>query len=80
MERIPVTPAWACARLVRRAPDSHKGTYGKVLAVCGCERYRGVKTFSLIYCFNAPQMSNFICYFCSINIQKISNFVQKCEQ
>ena len=25
-------------------------------------------------------VGRFICYFCSINIQKISNFVQKCEQ
>ena len=44
------------------------------------KRYRGVKTFSLIYCFNVQQRSVFICYFCSINIQIISNFVQKCEQ
>lgn len=48
MERIPVTPAWACARLVRRAPDSHKGTYGKVLAVCGCERYRGAAALAVL--------------------------------
>ena len=29
-ERIPV-----------RDPESHKGTYGSVLAICGCEEYRG---------------------------------------
>ena len=27
--------------LPRRLPESHKGSYGKVLAVCGCARYRG---------------------------------------
>lgn len=27
--------------LPRRAAESHKGSYGKVLAVCGCSRYRG---------------------------------------
>ncbi len=27
--------------LPRRAPESHKGSYGKVLAVCGCAKYRG---------------------------------------
>ncbi|MEQ2519127.1 NAD(P)H-hydrate dehydratase [Ruthenibacterium sp. CLA-JM-H11] len=27
--------------LPRRAPESHKGSYGKVLALCGCSKYRG---------------------------------------
>ena len=44
----PSRPAWACARLVRRAPDSHKGAYGKVLAVCGCERYRGAAALAVL--------------------------------
>lgn len=48
MEHIAVTPAWACERLVRRAPESHKGTYGKVLAVCGCERYRGAAALAVL--------------------------------
>ncbi|WP_367924851.1 NAD(P)H-hydrate dehydratase [uncultured Ruthenibacterium sp.] len=27
--------------LPHRSPESHKGSYGKVLAVCGCAKYRG---------------------------------------
>ncbi|MEX0892092.1 MAG: NAD(P)H-hydrate dehydratase [Gemmatimonadota bacterium] len=30
-----VTPAWAAARLPRRAPDAHKGSAGRVLLVAG---------------------------------------------
>lgn len=29
------------SRIPVRRPDSHKGTYGSVLAVCGCPQYRG---------------------------------------
>lgn len=31
-----------------RAPDSHKGTYGRVLAVCGCAAYRGAAALSVL--------------------------------
>lgn len=38
---LPITPAMIWERIPKRNPESHKGTYGNVLAVCGCEEYRG---------------------------------------
>ncbi len=35
------------ALIPKRAPDSHKGDYGKVLAVCGCSFYRGAAALSV---------------------------------
>lgn len=37
----PLTPDQIWKRIAPRKPDSHKGTYGRVLAVCGCAEYRG---------------------------------------
>ncbi len=34
--------------LAPRAPESHKGNYGKVLAVCGCEEYRGAAALACL--------------------------------
>ena len=34
------------AMLPKRRRDSHKGTYGKLLLVCGCENYRGAAFIS----------------------------------
>ncbi len=31
-----------------RAPESHKGCFGKLLAVCGCEAYRGAAALSVL--------------------------------
>ncbi len=31
-----------------RAPESHKGNYGKVLAVCGCAEYRGAAVLACL--------------------------------
>lgn len=36
-----ITDSMVWDRIPVRRPDSHKGTYGSVLAVCGCEEYRG---------------------------------------
>ena len=38
---IPITPNMIWSRIPKRDPESHKGTYGNVLTVCGCEEYRG---------------------------------------
>ncbi len=37
----PLTPDQVWKRIAPRRPDAHKGTCGKVLAVCGCAPYRG---------------------------------------
>jgi len=34
--------------LAPRDPESHKGTYGRVLAVCGCPQYRGAAALSTL--------------------------------
>lgn len=36
------------SHLPRRAPESHKGNYGKLLAVCGSLRYRGAAVLSTL--------------------------------
>ncbi len=36
-----LTAAQIWERIPSRKPDTHKGTYGRVLAVCGCAEYRG---------------------------------------
>lgn len=36
-----ITASMVFDRIPPRRPDSHKGTFGSVLAVCGCEEYRG---------------------------------------
>ena len=36
-----ITNDFVFRNLPRRAPESHKGRYGKVLALCGCSKYRG---------------------------------------
>ena len=38
---IAITSNMIWERIPVRDPESHKGTYGSVLAVCGCEEYRG---------------------------------------
>ncbi len=38
---IMITSAMVWQRIPVRDPESHKGTYGNVLALCGCEEYRG---------------------------------------
>ena len=38
---IVITSDMVWERIPVRDPESHKGTYGSVLAVCGCEAYRG---------------------------------------
>ncbi len=43
-----ITNEMAFAALPPRAPDSHKGTYGRVLAVCGCAAYRGAAALSVL--------------------------------
>ncbi|MFQ9681928.1 MAG: hypothetical protein ACLRZH_19165 [Ruthenibacterium lactatiformans] len=36
-----ITNEMVFAALPPRPPESHKGAYGRVLAVCGCPAYRG---------------------------------------
>ena len=36
-----ITEDMIWSKIPVRRPDSHKGTYGNVLAVCGCAQYRG---------------------------------------
>lgn len=43
-----ITNQMVFAALAPRAPDSHKGTYGRVLAVCGCAAYRGAAALSVL--------------------------------
>ncbi len=38
---IVITSDMIWERIPMREPESHKGTYGSVLAICGCEEYRG---------------------------------------
>ena len=38
---IIITSEMVWQRIPMRDPESHKGTYGSVLAVCGCPEYRG---------------------------------------
>ena len=38
---IVITSDMVWERIPVRDPESHKGTYGSVLAICGCEEYRG---------------------------------------
>ena len=38
---ISITPNMIWERIPKRDSYSHKGTYGNVLAICGCEEYRG---------------------------------------
>ena len=38
---ITITSEMVWQRIPVRNPESHKGTYGSVLAVCGCPEYRG---------------------------------------
>lgn len=37
----PITEEMVWERIPTRRPDSHKGNYGHVLAICGCAEYRG---------------------------------------
>lgn len=43
-----ITNQMVFAALAPRAPDSHKGTYGRVLAVCGYAAYRGAAALSVL--------------------------------
>ena len=45
-----ITREMVFSLLPPRAPESHKGNYGKVLAVCGCAQYRGA---ALLACLGA---------------------------
>lgn len=45
---IKITAEAVFSALPVRAPQSHKGTYGKVLAVCGCAPYRGAAALSCL--------------------------------
>lgn len=38
---IPITADMVWERIPVRRPNTHKGSYGSVLALCGCEEYRG---------------------------------------
>lgn len=48
MELLPVTKKTVFGLLAPRAPESHKGTYGRVLALCGCEKYRGAAALCVL--------------------------------
>lgn len=41
MHTIPITASAVFSRIPKRARESHKGTYGQLLAVCGSSLYRG---------------------------------------
>ena len=41
LSKTHLTREQVLALLPRRAPESHKGSFGKVLCVCGCPQYRG---------------------------------------
>ena len=43
-----ITNEMVFAALAPRAPESHKGSYGRVLAVCGCPAYRGAAALSAL--------------------------------
>lgn len=45
---IPITNETVFSILRPRDPQSHKGSYGKVLAVCGCPAYRGAAALSTL--------------------------------
>lgn len=44
----PITRELVFAALPRRAPDSHKGTHGRVLCLCGCAKYRGAAALACL--------------------------------
>ncbi len=43
-----VTNEMVFAALPPRSPESHKGSYGRVLAVCGCAAYRGAAALCVL--------------------------------
>ena len=43
-----ITNEMVFAALPPRPPESHKGAYGRVLAVCGCPAYRGAAALSVL--------------------------------
>ncbi len=43
-----LTPQMIFQFLPPRDPESHKGSYGRVLAVCGCTQYRGAAALSVL--------------------------------
>lgn len=45
---LKITREMVFSALPTRAPESHKGTYGKVLAVCGCPPYRGAAALACL--------------------------------
>lgn len=36
-----ITEAFAKGYFAKRSPNTHKGSFGKAIALCGCEKYRG---------------------------------------
>lgn len=48
MQAEAVTKEMVLAALPPRDPESHKGSYGKVLALCGCSQYRGAAALSVL--------------------------------
>ncbi len=48
MEAKPVSKELVLSAIAPRSPESHKGTYGKVLALCGCTQYRGAAALSVL--------------------------------
>ncbi len=45
---VSITNAMVFSILRPRDPESHKGSYGKLLAVCGCPAYRGAAALSIL--------------------------------
>ncbi|MEG1406716.1 MAG: NAD(P)H-hydrate dehydratase [Ruthenibacterium sp.] len=48
METVIITKEACFAHLPKRAPNTHKGDYGKLLCLCGCARYRGAAALSVL--------------------------------
>ena len=48
MEPIILTKEACFSRLPARAPNTHKGNYGKLLCLCGCAQYRGAAALSVL--------------------------------
>lgn len=46
--RMILSEDFVFSHLPERAPDSHKGNYGKLLAVCGSSRYRGAAVLATL--------------------------------
>ena len=42
-----ITASLVFEHLPARKPDSHKGSYGKLLCVCGCNQYRGAAALAV---------------------------------